>query len=341
MFRAFVSRVADSDREDETMSDPRSTPPAGRPRDATPARPPPVQGKTGKPEDSEFWDAIALFEGILQGMPEDRVSLEALSLAYEQVGDLTRARDYLQRLAVVVARERDREAAELLKERLQRYAGADDPASVAALRQLEDLLAAPVAPARAAGGPRDGEATVRTAPRSAVAQRQGILRREMDFAWALLQDGDLKQEDYAAVVQHMTEMQASGRVATISVLHALQSVSATTLDAVLLNASRRSKLPLLPLTSFDPQADAFTRLPLEFMLAQGALAFERIGEDLLVAVLNPVDPALKRDIEAASERRCHFFLVAPNEFDTMAETIRTRLRALTEEATAPAAPAKG
>ena len=50
-----------------------------------------MAGKADNKKDleAEIWNAINAFEQMLEAMPNDRVSLEALSHAYEQIGDHT------------------------------------------------------------------------------------------------------------------------------------------------------------------------------------------------------------------------------------------------------------
>ncbi|MEI6217777.1 MAG: hypothetical protein WCP86_02660, partial [bacterium] len=57
---------------------------------------------TGGDQESEVWSAIAAFEQILEAIPNDRTSLAPLAHAYEQIGDLARAKDYTVRLADIV-----------------------------------------------------------------------------------------------------------------------------------------------------------------------------------------------------------------------------------------------
>ena len=71
--------------------------------------------------EEEVWNAIAAFEQILEAMPNDRASLEALCHAYEQIGDHTRAKDYVIRLVDVLVEEGDGAAAKRLSDRLVAY----------------------------------------------------------------------------------------------------------------------------------------------------------------------------------------------------------------------------
>ena len=78
--------------------------------------------------ESEVWAAIAAFEQILEAMPNDRASLDALADAYEQIGDLAKAKEYLVRLGNVLVDEGDVAAAQGILEKVRGYAGEDEAA---------------------------------------------------------------------------------------------------------------------------------------------------------------------------------------------------------------------
>jgi tetratricopeptide (TPR) repeat protein len=79
--------------------------------------------------EAEVWNAITAFEQILEAMPNDRASLEALSHAYEQIGDLTKAKEYFLRLGNVLMDEGDAAAGADLLERLRPFAADDEEAA--------------------------------------------------------------------------------------------------------------------------------------------------------------------------------------------------------------------
>ena len=75
--------------------------------------------------DSKLLEGIAYFEKMLKVMPGDRTTLEFLSVAYEQLGDLEKQRVALIQLAESLLREKDYEAADAIGERLAVFAEAD------------------------------------------------------------------------------------------------------------------------------------------------------------------------------------------------------------------------
>ena len=56
-------------------------------------------------------------------------------------------------------------------------------------------------------------------------------------------------------------------------------------------------------------------LPEAFMVGRGAIVFEMLGREYLVAVLNPFNQSLRADVQQLCGRPCHFYLTKASEFD--------------------------
>ena len=273
--------------------------------------------------ESQVWSAIAAFEQIVQTIPNDRVSLEALSHAYEQVGDLARSRDFLVRLVDVVVVEKDRDAADLLRERLERHAASSAEAKSAQAR-LEAFLAQGRPDARSFDvaadlGPDDDgrESPDSERPTSHVAA-------ELSFAWTLFQAGELTQEEYATVAQDLSEVSASKSAVTVSVLHVLQDRGNRNVERIVAYAARDTGVPMIPLSLFDVQPAVIRLLPSDFEVRHGAMPFEVMGTAVLVVILNPYNKALRKKVETIIGRACHFYLTLPTEFDAVMERLGGR-----------------
>ncbi len=275
-------------------------------------------GKSKDELESEVLSAIAAFEQILEAIPNDRASLEALANTYEQIGDHTKAKEYAVRLANVLIEENDIEAAQAVAETLKQYVSADP--SVQALIDRIGAMGAPSAGTRE--GAADGARAEAAASGQTVAQKAGDKGRaafnmaeELAFAWNLLEAKEITQDEYSSLVQDLTEMSSVDSATTVSVLHVLEGRAFKSLDRVLVYVSKECGTPVISLACFEIKPEAFSLLPVDFMVKRGALVFELIGKDALVVVMNPYDRQLRRDIEALTGRKCHFFLTLPSEFD--------------------------
>ncbi len=256
--------------------------------------------------ESEVWSAIAAFEKILEAMPDDLASLETLAHAYEHIGDQAKTLEYLQRLGEVILRDGDAEAAVHVASKLRGFASKDEQVSLLCDR-LEGFTA-----------------QVQTEPVDEVMPLCGAVSRpsyvfrvadELSFAWRLFETGELSQEEYASVAQDLSEMSADDHLSTASVLHALDARAFSGMERLMGFVARDARTPIVSLLSFEIPSEVHGLLPLEFMIRRGAIVFDLIGDDALVAIMNPYDESLQQQVEAEAGRPCHFYISLPSEFD--------------------------
>lgn len=277
------------------------------------------QEESSKKQDleAEVWGAIAAFEQILEALPSDRASLEALWNAYEQIGDFAKAKGYLVRLGNVIVDEGDVDVARELVEKVRLHAQEDD-ATRELLGRMEKLLSEKRPSAQALQA--SVAAAAAAAPQVKSAAEANVrstfsMADELAFAWNLLEANQLTQEEYASVVQDLTEMSAVETVTTISVIHVLENRAFKNLEKIMVYVSKECGTPIISLSSFDFKPDETSLLPVDFMTGRGAFAFELLGKDALVVVMNPYDKQLRKDIEALLGRKCHFYMALPSDFD--------------------------
>ncbi|MFT5241154.1 MAG: hypothetical protein ACI9OU_001841 [Candidatus Promineifilaceae bacterium] len=268
--------------------------------------------------EEEVWNAIAAFEQILEAMPNDRASLEALCHAYEQIGDHTRAKDYVIRLVDVLVEEGDGAAAKRLSDRLVAYSDGDNRV-VEALKKLGAMGGLDLAVTT------DSPSVTPTPSAPSPRVKVFSLAEELSFAWSLLEEKLLTQEEYGSLVQDLTELSARENNQTISVLHALEIRGYKGLERVLASVSKSCVAPLILLNSFDVPRAAMSLLPIDFMMRRGVLPFDFVSDDLLVVVMNPFDKQLRSTILDMTGRNCHFYLTIPSEFDATLAKIRKAL----------------
>lgn len=280
--------------------------------------------------EGEVWSAISAFEQILEAMPDDRSSLEALSHAYEQIGDHVKAKEYLIRLGNVLLDEADLPAAAMLLERLGQYGPDDADVQELTGRIQQAVPDAPVTESESVAGETADETAetpvvveAEATPKVALSVRSAFnMADELSFAWNLMEAGEINQEEYASVVQDLTELSAGEIASTVSVLHVLEHRSFPGLEKIVGFVAKDCETPIIAISSFDLQADTVTLLPLDFIVQRGVLAFETVGNSVLVVVMNPYDTQLQKDVEAALGKKCHFFVTIPQEFDQAVEKVK-------------------
>ena len=265
----------------------------------------------GTPHD-EWADATTAFQKLLEVMPEDMLALESLFEAHLNLGDMDRSIHYLDRLVRVLLKEDERGVAAALHDKLVSHAS-DLPALAAYAAQLEPLLRP------------DAAVPVELEPAPPVARGKVDIQAELVLAWRLFQAGELEQEDYARVVQDLTDVSTRKADVPVTVLHALNDRSYKHLDKVMARLSKDSGLPIIALANFEIPHSVHTLLPIELMSQWGAIVFDVLGSDLLIAVLNPVDKILQTEVATLTGRACHFDLVSAPDYDKALAQIRKAL----------------
>ena len=284
------------------------------------------------PEDALREDArqaLETFEHILEIMPDDQGTLEAVIMAAEQCGERGKAMNARMRLVEVLDGLNEHALAE---EHLQVVRTSEDP-NVQAWLTGRDANR-PTAVASTVTPPVEQIASAETAPPPKIAPApkkipvKTDISSEIDLAWKLMEAEKISQEEYASLVKDLTEMSSAPRLDTVSVLHALEAGHHKNLESIIAHISQAARAPYVSLACFTMRSELLPFLPEEFIVARGALVFEVMGKELLVALLNPLNPATKSEAEKLSGRKCHFYLTRASDF----EEAHKRLKSAAEDA---------
>ncbi len=293
-------------------------------------------------KESDVFSTIMAFEEVLEVMPDDRGALESVANAYEELGDQKQAANYAMRLVRVLLDEGDAVAAAEWVAKLRAHAD-DNPEVNALIEEVESLTgeggkresSAPSTPTEASTSTDTSpETTTPHAPTRSPSTEDAALKGvslqrnladEMAFAWNLLQVELLSEEEYSSVVQDLSELATAEQAGTVSVLHVLRGRGHRNLDKIMVAVARDAYMPLIDLQCFDIQLEAAQRLPFELTVNRGALAFEHIGPEILVALLNPFDDNLRKNISTLTESKCHWYLTTPDGFDKAVAAIKELL----------------
>ncbi|MCK5849740.1 MAG: hypothetical protein KAH23_02400 [Kiritimatiellae bacterium] len=275
-----------------------------------------MSAKKSNDLESEVWAAISAFEQILEAMPTDRASLDALTDAYEQIGDHIKAKEYRVRLGGVLLEEGDAVAANQMLDKLRIYVD-DDPDVETLVAQIEALAMPSIEPISVAKEDSDDVPKKKATPKGIKASFN--MSEELAFAWNLMEAGKMSQEEYASVVQDLTEMSSSDDEKTVSVLHVLEHRVFKGLEKIIGFVAKQCETPIISLSSFEFKLDVFELLPPDFIVQCGAITFELLGGDVMVVVLNPYNHQLRKDIKALTDKKCHFFMTMPSDFDQHVE----------------------
>ncbi len=258
---------------------------------------------------------VETLEQILEVMPEDYFTLHTLYETFIKLEQPEKAFEYLARLADFATRSQNEESVVFV---LQQYDALEDPGSEVEGRkaQLRALLTTLV------GEPTDKELKIEGEVEAPVTQD---IDAEMALAWDLYQEEQLTQEEYSNVLHDLTEMSSHAVGVPVTVLHILHDRQFSRFERLMTYLCEKSGIPIISLSSYEENEDLNDVLPPDFLTRRGVLPFAAIGNDLLVAVLNPFDKIRMRDAEKAAGQRCHSYLVPPNEYDLRLAQIKKSL----------------
>ena len=274
---------------------------------------------------SKLLEGIAYFEKMLKVMPGDRTTLEFLSVAYEQLGDTEKQRVSLIQLAESLLREKDYDAAEAIGERLAVFAEADAQDMVRRIKTARNpvQLKAVVRPGTGARPMRVAARPVRTGgaqdehalPEGGISLAQVVMSAVKAEA-ALIRDlyaKNVVDATAAEVVQrHLGGLPEPTRPFLVSALAILEKESGGLGEKAAVYMADAASAPPIPLQAFMPPASLVKQLPEEIVRVRGAVPFGRLGDTLLVAVLNPLDAEFHAEVERLAGCPCRFFLAEPH-----------------------------
>ncbi len=269
--------------------------------------------KTEEPEQLE--QVVEALEQILEIMPEDYVTLHTLYETFIKLEQPKKAFEYLARLADFAIRSKNEEGVLFA---LQQYdelgeLGPEGDGQKAQLRALQ---------AEREGISGHGSSSKR---KETTAQGSQNLEAEMALAWDLFQDEQLAEEEYSNVLHDLTEMSSRTIRVPLTVLHVLHDRQFSRFERLMSYLCTKSGVPIIALSSFEENKKVQDALPLAFLTQRGVLPFAVIADDILVAVLNPFDKMLIREAEQAAKKRCHPYLVSPEEYDKRLAMVKRNL----------------
>ncbi len=263
--------------------------------------------------------AIATFEGILEVFPEDVGALESLVIAYEQAGDTTKANEKAMLLAELLSEQQDWSK---LNE-ICRHILAINPQNERAKNLLEKAQ-------KEIGGNERGNGTAQTGNKPATGIKKGRvslaldLSGELEMAWFMLQKSQITQEQYEAAVSGLTETRMNPATeSTLSILHELAGMERIHMDRILGFLSAETMTPFIEVSRFEIDPDVAKRIPLNDAKRLGVLAFEHIRDEMMVAMLNPVDENLRKTLTEYLNCKIHFYLTSPEELQTALTGLET------------------
>ena len=252
------------------------------------------------PTDLKLAQGISYFEEVLQLMPNDRPALEYLAVAYEQLGDQRKRSRMVARLTDVLIAEKDIECLKNIRSTLQEINTSE---TQEALKKIASFLSS------------SAQATPEEArPDVFKSELLAAIKAEMELL-NTLQAKQAISEGTAKIVEsalyNYLSQQDSILISALCFVKNENPAEAETAIAALADAFH---LPPVPLTAALAGGKAPPPLP-EAISRRGVRPFAEVGDTLLVAILNPQDEKLRKEISNAAGKPCEFFLADPSEME--------------------------
>jgi len=253
--------------------------------------------------DARLAEGVAYFEQMLQLMPEDRVTLEFLVVAYEQLGRHEDGQKALVSLAKILIKERDNAALEGLLPRLEE---SDYPEAKALALKVKTLIAP--APDLTPEVPKEMTEEEMVESISAMA-----VKSELALVDELVDGKMISEEDAKHLKAQIEATPTAGQVFLVSALQILEKENPTASERCIAYLADRHGSPPIPLAAFEPTKGLVSSFPAHVMRIRGAVPFASIAKEALVAVLNPADDSLRAQLSAVMP--CRFYLALPSSVE--------------------------
>jgi len=273
-----------------------------------------------KPIDNDLQESITMLEQILEVMPNDVMTLKALFNAYFQAEYIDDAFDFLTRIADVSLTNKDAELSKFVLDKMTNFEETHSDEVAAHSARLEAY--ASDSSAKKTSGNSFSKSTTRAKKPKTKNKSEAAIATELTLAWRLYEEKQLSQEEYSLVLNDLTEISSKNLDIPCSVLHVIHDRKMPIINKIRNYLSEQSGVPNISLSHFDLPKSVSSILPIDIAIHDGALPFGFIGDDLMIAVLNPFDNALVDKAETFSGHRCHSFLVSADEYDKMLEKLK-------------------
>ena len=100
---------------------------------------------------------------------------------------------------------------------------------------------------------------------------------------------------------------------TLTLLQLLVNAQIAKMDDLLTIIVERSGLPYLPLSTYDVDRDVACLLPREIAFEFCLIPFDRISRCVLIAVANPLDPAIRDRIRVLIDYDLFWYVSSPSD----------------------------
>ena len=264
-------------------------------------------------------DSAKIYEQVLEKMPGDAFSIEALIDIYEKVGDEEKVNELKSNLAKVEKGEAIKPVTNSIKSRTSSYSISVNTTKVAN-RQVSlksrPSVSDPVPPSWRRKNQELDQIKMTKALADLVFTLQYSLKSQVDLMVRLFDVELLTKKQFSDVVYKLSEHKFPRNPAKPKmVVHMLEECKNVEMEKVQYFLSRKSSLPYFDLSLLDFNAKHYELLPETLVFNHGIVIFKKLGNNYCLAVLNPLNSELMEKTAFLLGAKVHFFITSAKEFD--------------------------
>lgn len=268
---------------------------------------------------NKLLETAKIYEQVLEKMPGDEFSIEALIDIYEKIEDREKVGELKSRLKRIESGEEVKPVTNTIKSRTSSFSISVNTNKVSNRKvnlKSRPAISDPVPPSWRKKNQELDQIKMTKALADLVFTLQYSLKSQVDLMVRLFHVELVNRRQYSKVVYQLSEHKFSRNPTKPQmVVHMLEACKGVEMDKVQYFLSRKSRLPYIDISLVDFNKKLYELLPETLIFNHGIVIFKRVGKDYCIAVLNPLNNELMEKTSYLLGSKVHFFITSASEFD--------------------------
>lgn len=271
-------------------------------------------------ENKVLLESAKIYEQVLEKMPGDAFSIEALIDIYSKMGDDEKVTVLRGNLEKIEKGEKIKPVTNSIKSRTSSYSisvNTNRMANRQVSLKSRPAVSDPVPPSWRRKNQELDQIKMTKALADLVFTLQYSLKSQVDLMVRLYDVELLTKNQYSKIVYQLSEHKFPRNPPKPKmVVHMLEECSGIEMEKVQYFLSRKSNLPYIDISILPFTLKLYELLPETLMYNHGVVIFKKIGSAYCIAVLNPLNTELMQKTAELLGTNVHFFITSAEEFDT-------------------------
>lgn len=270
-------------------------------------------------EKKNLLESAKIYEQVLEKMPGDEFSIEALIDIYEKVDDQDKVAELKSLLKKIESGEEVKPVTNTIKSRTSSFSISVNTNKVSNRKvnlKARPSISDPVPPSWRKKNQELDQIKMTKALSDLVFTLQYSLKSQVDLMVRLFHVELLTRKQYSKIVYQLSDHKFSRNPSKPQmVVHMLEACSGVEMEKVQYFLSRKSRLPYLDISLLDFNKKLYELLPETLIFNHGIVIFKKVASDYCIAVLNPLNNELMEKTAYLLGSNVHFFITSAVEFD--------------------------